>query len=694
MCAIIKRILVAIVLSLLVVVGLAVPAVQPVLGTTGTSVYLDPASQLLDSGAQTTVSIKISDVSNLYAGEFHLTFDPALVQVVDSDAGTEGVQIAPGSFLNPSTPMPSNLNQVDNAAGTILYAVTLTSPDVPVSGSGTIATITFQCTGESGLVDIAWENPDPEEDPVKLANSQVAAITTSWTGAQIAQNMIAVEFGSLILGNGQTGQIPITVKNFPDADGLGAYQLTLSWDATVFTITSAVAGTDFTGTPLWNSTTKLLGAYLISPPGPSGSSIEIARLNVTGVGAPRDTSTITATIDTLTDINDGTDYAGQAAASPGTVTIVGAYFEATPTSGAAPLQVQFTDMSTGTITDWSWSFGDGGTSTEQNPSHTYTQGGTYDVTLSITWSGGTTDTYTRTGYINVISAAFSGSPTAGQPPLDVQFTDESTGNITSWSWNFGDGGTSTEQNPSHTYSVEGSYTVALTVTGTAGSDTETKTNYISAYSYVALTSLALYKDTTGVILVDVKLDGLENPVTHDPVAMTDGLGAFQATAGGSPTGYFEIKGGRGAGNVFDGGLNVNTTTGEFGSFQIGSTPQPPMTLCRLAVILNGATTSQGTLSVDFSVISDTTGANIPQSGTASLNFRRGDAKADGAVNMTDAMFAAQFAVGLRGLDTCNALNAASAKHDSTSGDKVDMTDAMFIAQRAVGLRDANFNLIT
>jgi len=66
-----------------------------------------------------------------------------------------------------------------------------------------------------------------------------------------------------------------------------------------------------------------------------------------------------------------------------------------------------------------------------------------------------------------INADFTGSPTFGTPPLEVQFIDESTGEITQWAWDFGDGGTSTERSPSHTYSAAGEYTVSLTVTAAA-----------------------------------------------------------------------------------------------------------------------------------------------------------------------------------------------------------------------------------
>jgi PKD repeat protein len=146
------------------------------------------------------------------------------------------------------------------------------------------------------------------------------------------------------------------------------------------------------------------------------------------------------------------------------------------------LNVSFTDLSTNSPTLWSWNFGDGGTSTQQNPSHTYTSAGTYTVTLTATNSCGSDDEV-KVDYIMVTcvapTAAFVGSPTSGEVPLNVTFTDQSTGSPTSWSWTFGDGGTSTQQNPSHTYTTAGTYTVTLTATNSCGSDDETKVDYIT-----------------------------------------------------------------------------------------------------------------------------------------------------------------------------------------------------------------------
>ena len=161
-----------------------------------------------------------------------------------------------------------------------------------------------------------------------------------------------------------------------------------------------------------------------------------------------------------------------------------AYFSGSPTIGNAPLDVAFTDSSTGSIDSRSWDFGDGGSSSAQNPSHTYTDPGTYTVSINVTGPGGS-DTNTRTNYITAELpppppvADFSGFLTSGPAPHTVNFTDMSTGIITTWNWSFGDGGTSLDQDPWHQYLTAGDYTVSLTVSGPDGSDTNTKVGYIT-----------------------------------------------------------------------------------------------------------------------------------------------------------------------------------------------------------------------
>jgi PKD repeat protein len=144
----------------------------------------------------------------------------------------------------------------------------------------------------------------------------------------------------------------------------------------------------------------------------------------------------------------------------------------------------------GTITAWSWDFGDGGTSTVQNPSHPYTSAGTYTVALAATDASGS-NTATQAGLITVAPgvsapvAGFAADVVSGTAPLAVQFTDQSSNTPTSWAWDFGDGGTSTVQNPSHTYTSAGTYTVALTATNAAGSNTTTKNGYVTVSAPVS-----------------------------------------------------------------------------------------------------------------------------------------------------------------------------------------------------------------
>jgi len=174
---------------------------------------------------------------------------------------------------------------------------------------------------------------------------------------------------------------------------------------------------------------------------------------------------------------------------PSAVTPV-ADFTGTPTSGTAPLSVTFTDSSTNTPTSWAWDFGDGGTSTSQNPTHSYTTPGTYTVVLVATNAAGS-NTKTRTGYVTVggaPTANFTGTPLSGAVPFTVTFTDSSTSSPTSWAWTFGDGGTSTSQNPTHSYTAGGVYTVVLVATNSAGSNTKTRTGYVTAGETISYAS--------------------------------------------------------------------------------------------------------------------------------------------------------------------------------------------------------------
>ncbi len=162
-------------------------------------------------------------------------------------------------------------------------------------------------------------------------------------------------------------------------------------------------------------------------------------------------------------------------------------FSADPTSGTAPLNVKFTDLSQNAPVIWMWDFGDGCNSEESNPTHIYENAGTYSVSLTVTNAAGT-DTKVKSEFITVGPgilppvADFTGEPRSGVAPLKVVFTDKSLNNPETWMWNFGDGESANERNPTHVYAKPGTYTVTLTVTNLAGTDTKVEQNYVTAKS--------------------------------------------------------------------------------------------------------------------------------------------------------------------------------------------------------------------
>jgi len=155
-------------------------------------------------------------------------------------------------------------------------------------------------------------------------------------------------------------------------------------------------------------------------------------------------------------------------------------FSASPLAGNPPLLVKVSDRSTGTVTSWAWDFQNDGTIARRtrNPYFLYTRAGTYTVSLTVSGPEGT-DSEVKTGYITVGSGPTGKKPLAlftqdryfGITPLTVKFTDRSRDNPTEYLWNFGDGGTSTEQNPQHTYTLAGLHTVSLRVSNAYGSST-------------------------------------------------------------------------------------------------------------------------------------------------------------------------------------------------------------------------------
>jgi serine protease len=249
-------------------------------------------------------------------------------------------------------------------------------------------------------------------------------------------------------------------------------------------------------------------------------------------------------------------------------------FTREPISINSPMTVQFTDASTcpatlinyvdgslyttsiesasiGGITTWTWDFGDGTTSNEQNPAHTYQNTGYYTVRLTVVGPKGS-DTETKSNYIqltmpSVPVANFTAKPRSGNGPLVVQFTDTSTGHVTSRLWDFGDGATSTQQNPIHTYTYRNTpdYTVSLRVTGMGGTDTETKTNYIHLNTpqiqvNVGLSKRAVFRSWHEVT---ANLTVTQNDPTGLPIAGATVVGSWGGGYGGTVSGVTNTSGG-------------------------------------------------------------------------------------------------------------------------------------------------------
>lgn len=159
-------------------------------------------------------------------------------------------------------------------------------------------------------------------------------------------------------------------------------------------------------------------------------------------------------------------------------------------SQCVPKSVSFSDQTTlgdAPISNWEWDFGDlSPKSTQQNPTHSYNTRGTYTVSLTVTDTNGCFASTTKTNLIKVESpnAHFTASSSRSdcQPPLNVSFTNSSTGGNGSltYNWTFGDGNSSTARNPSNNYTNSGSYTVRLIATDTSGcKDTITRVNYVT-----------------------------------------------------------------------------------------------------------------------------------------------------------------------------------------------------------------------
>jgi LysM repeat protein len=141
-----------------------------------------PSSSTIAVGETVTLDVQIQSVTNLYGAEVRLSFDPMRLQVQDAMAYQTGVQVQPGTFPNPADGFVA-VNSVDNAAGTIVYAITLLAPAAPVSGDGILARIVFQGVsgGSASVIFTSVSLLDNLTQPISASTGNATITVTGGT---------------------------------------------------------------------------------------------------------------------------------------------------------------------------------------------------------------------------------------------------------------------------------------------------------------------------------------------------------------------------------------------------------------------------------------------------------------------------------------------------------------------------------
>ena len=383
-------------------------------------------------------------------------------QHIYSTAGTYTVNLTvtgPGGsnesiktdYITVTEPVPVPVAQF---TGTPVYGDAPLTVDFTDASTGTISSYAWDFDND-GVIDSTEQNPEYIYTVPGIYTVNLTVVGPGGSDDEVKTDYITV-----------TEPIAAPVAQFTGTPVSGDAPLTVAFtDASTGTISSYAWDFDNDGVI---DSTEQNPEYIYTVPG-------IYTVNLTVVGPGGSNNQVK------------TDYITVTEPVPAPV----AEFTGTPVSGDAPLTVDFTDASTGTISSYAWDFDNDGVidSTEQNPEHVYSTAGIYTVNLTVTGPDGSDDEV-KTDYITVTEpvpapvAEFTGTPVSGDAPLTVAFTDESTGTISSYAWDFDNDGIvdSTAQNPQHIYSTAGTYTVNLTVVGPGGSNNQVKTDYINVTS--------------------------------------------------------------------------------------------------------------------------------------------------------------------------------------------------------------------
>jgi PKD repeat protein len=238
--------------------------------------------------------------------------------------------------------------------------------------------------------------------------------------------------------------------------------------------------------------------------------------------------------------------AGESAASNVAIATMGstvtASFVVSPAAGVAGVtRFVCSDASSG-ASSWSWNFGDGGTSTLQNPTHVFNAPGTYTIQLTAGGAGGQSFASRSVSVSSGVAADFTVSPSNPTTQQNVNFLDRSSGSIVAWQWNFGDGSGSSSQSPVKRYPSSGTYSVSLTVS-TAGGLTSSATHSVTvATGSPAGSTVSAAFDSTPAALVVGGNASFTDRSTGSPSAWQWSFGDGSSSTSQNPSHVYTTQG--------------------------------------------------------------------------------------------------------------------------------------------------------
>ena len=391
--------------------------------------------------------------------------------------------------------------------------------DAVVPGVGSVSFDAMATPGAPAALTIRTQPPGTARNGVELDRAPVVQLQDD-RGNDVSKPGVQV---GAALGSGG-GTLTGTRQRLTDSNGRATFSdLAISGPAGRYTLVFSSSGyASATSSPIDLKAVSTTTAITSDSPDPSapGATVTVT-FRVTSAGpTPSGTVTVSDGVDGCTGtLSNGTGRCDVALSTPGNRTLRATYPGGPGLDGSAAteghrveppapqnqapnadftwtcqaLTCQFRDQSTdpdGSIAGRNWNFGDGtATSAERDPSHTFASAGSYTVALSVTDDDAATAATSRTV---TVTAPPPPPPPQNKAPqadfdarctnLDCSFTDKSKdddGSIASWNWSFGDGQTSFQQSPTHSYAQAGKYQVTLTVTDNGGA-TGTKTKDVDA----------------------------------------------------------------------------------------------------------------------------------------------------------------------------------------------------------------------